>query len=67
MSRRIMHLWGWPALLAVSTIAGLASALLGTGGLWRWAAWTGLALPLLVAGARLLRSGRPRDARTRGS
>jgi len=39
--------WGAPLLLAVLTAFGLLSALLGTG-IWHWASWLTLAVPVVV-------------------
>lgn len=50
--------WGWPAVLAVLTMFGLLSALLGQGGIWWVLSWIALALPLLVALRHILRSRR---------
>lgn len=54
--------WGWPIGLALLTLLGLVSALLGEGGIWWVLSWIALGLPLLVAlrhilRARLSRSG----------
>ena len=38
--------WGWPIALAVLTVVGLLSALLGEGGVWWWLSWTALGIPL---------------------
>lgn len=40
--------WRWPILLGVLTIAGLLVALVGEGMPWWPAAWTALAIPLVV-------------------
>ena len=48
-----LRVWGWPALLTGLTVFGLLSALLGTG-LWHWAEWAALAVPVLVCGRHLL-------------
>lgn len=40
--------WRWPVCLAVLTLFGLLSALLGQGGIWWWLSWAALAFPLLV-------------------
>jgi len=40
--------WSWPFGLAVLTMFGLLSALLGEGGIWWWLSWTALTMPLLV-------------------
>ena len=39
--------WGAPLLLAALTLFGLLAALLGTG-IWYWAAWVTIGIPLLV-------------------
>lgn len=51
MSRRssnFMRQWLWPIVLAIVTIFGLLSALLGEGGVWWWLSWVALATPLVV-------------------
>jgi hypothetical protein len=40
--------WRWPTVLAVTTIFGLLSALLGQGGVWWWLSWITMVLPLAV-------------------
>ena len=40
--------WRWPLVLAVLTLFGLLSALLGEGGVWWVLSWLALAAPLLV-------------------
>lgn len=40
--------WTWPIALAILTIFGLLSALLGDGGAWWGLFWTVLAIPILV-------------------
>ena len=42
------HQWGPPITLAVLTMFGLLSALLGQGGIWWWLSWAALAVPLIV-------------------
>jgi hypothetical protein len=49
------RIWRWPILLAVLTLAGLVSALLGEGGIWWAFCWAALAIPLAVIAACLLR------------
>ncbi|WP_397474556.1 hypothetical protein [Pusillimonas sp.] len=41
----ITRIWGVPIALIVLTCVGLLSALLGTG-IWHWASWLCLAIPL---------------------
>jgi hypothetical protein len=57
--------WGWPIGLAVLTLFGLLSALIGDGGIWWWLSWAALAVPLLVIAHHLChaRHGRPPHAR----
>ncbi|BAV63935.1 hypothetical protein SCLO_1008950 [Sphingobium cloacae] len=61
--------WGWPIGLAVLTLFGLISALIGEGGIWWWLSWAALAAPLLVIAHHLRRArqGRPHHARARSS
>ncbi len=40
--------WRWPMMLAVLTVFGLLSALLGQGGIWWALSWVALASPLVV-------------------
>jgi hypothetical protein len=42
-------LWGWPIALGVLSALGLLSALVGDG-LWDWASWLALGLPVAVCG-----------------
>jgi len=57
--------WGWPIGLALLTLFGLLSALIGEGGIWWWMSWVTLAMPLLVITHHLRRArqGRPHHAR----
>ena len=41
-------LWRWPLLMAVLTVVGLGSALLGEGGAWWGLSWVALSIPLAV-------------------
>jgi len=41
--------WGAPLLLAALTLFGLLAALLGTG-IWHWASWLTLTVPIAVMG-----------------
>jgi hypothetical protein len=54
MNGPFLRLWGWPLLLAVVTLVGLVSALLGDGVLDA-VAWAGLGLPLALGAWHLLR------------
>lgn len=40
--------WHWPAALALLTLFGLLSALLGEGGIWWVLSWIALGIPLLT-------------------
>jgi len=42
------RIWRWPLVLAMLTIFGLLSALLGQGGVWWPLSWIALAAPLVV-------------------
>jgi len=62
--------WGWPIGLAVLTLFGLLSALIGEGGIWWWLSWGALAMPLLVIVHHLRRAAqgsRRHHARARSS
>jgi len=41
--------WSWPIVLALVTMIGLLSALLGESGIFWWLSWALLALPLVTA------------------
>ena len=43
-----LRVWGWPIALAVLSIFGLLSALLGQGGVWWVLSWIALTVPLGV-------------------
>jgi hypothetical protein len=45
---KLSAVWRWPLLLAVLTVVGLVSALLGEGGVWWGLSWVALAIPLAV-------------------
>lgn len=49
MSKRFTHIWAWPIMLALLTVFGLLSALLGTG-IWHWLSWAVLSVPLILIG-----------------
>ena len=51
-----MKVWRWPMLLAVLTVVGLLSALLGEGGPFWFVSWIALSLPLLAIVLAVLRS-----------
>lgn len=42
------RIWRWPTVIAVLSIFGLLSALLGQGGIWWPLSWIALSIPLLV-------------------
>ena len=46
--KTFLHIWKYPLLLALLTLIGLLSALLGTGA-WHWLSWVALAIPLVLA------------------
>jgi len=58
--RSLGRIWRWPALLAVLTVFGLLSALIGQTRFWWALSWIALAAPLAVivwsAGKGVLRS-----------
>ncbi len=43
-----IRVWGWPLVLAVLSLFGLLSALLGQGGVWWVLSWIALVVPLGV-------------------
>jgi hypothetical protein len=45
---RFLAVWRWPIGLAVLTLFGLLSALLGQHGAWHWLSWAALTIPLAV-------------------
>lgn len=51
-----MTCWRWPLVLAVLTVIGLLSALLGDGGLLRILSWLALSGPLLAIALAVVRS-----------
>jgi hypothetical protein len=46
--RSVGRVWRWPAVLAMLTVFGLLSALIGQGGIWWALSWVALATPLAV-------------------
>jgi len=48
--------WRWPLVLAVLTVVGLLSALLGEGGPFWLVSWLALSVPLLVIALTVGRS-----------
>jgi uncharacterized membrane protein YjjP (DUF1212 family) len=46
--RTAAEIWRWPTVLAILTICGLLSALLGQWGIWLVLSWIALASPLLL-------------------
>lgn len=57
-----MKCWRWPLVLAVLTVVGLLSALLGEGGPFWLVSWAALSMPLLVIVLAVLRSLTPRSS-----
>ena len=51
-----MKVWRWPSVLAVLTVFGLLSALLGQHGVWYWLSWSALSVPLAVIAAAVWRA-----------
>ncbi|SJZ44193.1 hypothetical protein SAMN02745126_01076 [Enhydrobacter aerosaccus] len=62
MTTRNSAVWRWPIMLALLTVFGLLSALLGEGGVWWPLSWLALASPLVAIGA-CLAAGIDRTAR----
>jgi hypothetical protein len=47
-ARSMWSIWRWPVALALLTVFGLLSALLGQGGIWWGLSWIALASPLAI-------------------
>lgn len=47
MNSVFLHIWKYPMLLAVLTMFGLLSALLGTGA-WHLLSWMALSVPVIL-------------------
>ena len=58
MNNGAWRVWRWPTVLALLTLFGLLSALLGEGGVWWGLSWIALSLPLLVIAVCLFRPQR---------
>jgi hypothetical protein len=54
--RSLALIWRWPVLLAVLSLFGLLSALLGQTGVWLPLSWIALATPVGVAAICIGRS-----------
>lgn len=57
-----LKIWTYPIVLAIVTILGLLSALLGEGGIWWPVSWVALATPLAAIAISLLKQRRPSAA-----
>ncbi|MBP7564432.1 MAG: hypothetical protein KA795_00355 [Burkholderiaceae bacterium] len=55
---RFWFTWGWPLAMAVLSVVGLLSALLGNG-VWDWVSWVALGVPTLACCWLGLRRKRP--------
>jgi hypothetical protein len=60
-SPQFQRVWRWPALLALLTLFGLFSALLGQSGIWLWMSWATLTVPLFVAACSAVHAMRVQD------
>jgi hypothetical protein len=63
----IIRQWQWPSTLAILTIFGLLSALLGQSGVWLWLSWTALTIPLATIILCLVRPPARPDAKGNGT
>lgn len=59
MTRTATMIWRWPLMLAVLTVLGLVSALLGEGGVWWGLSWVALTVPIVVIIICIQRRRRP--------
>jgi hypothetical protein len=57
--RGFVHLWRWPTAIAILTVFGLISALIGHGGVWWGLSWAALAIPIIVIMICIQRRRRP--------
>jgi len=46
--KSLASIFGIPLIIAVLSIFGLISALLGQGGVWYWLSWLTLSLPIIL-------------------
>jgi hypothetical protein len=53
-----LAVWRWPIGLALLTLFGLLSALLGQHGIWHGLSWAALAIPLAVITGHIVRAER---------
>jgi hypothetical protein len=59
LHRGFARLWRWPAAIAILTVFGLVSALIGHGGIWWGLSWAALAVPIVVILICIQRRRRP--------
>jgi hypothetical protein len=57
VTRSTARQWIGPVVLAVITVAGLLSALIGEGGIWWMVSWVALAVPCVCGVFYLIRGG----------
>ena len=60
------QIWLWPAAIALLTVFGLLSALLGQSGLWWALSWIALAVPLAVIVWFVVKGQLPGPGKIRG-
>jgi len=65
MNSATVQIWLWPAAIALLTVFGLLSALLGQSGLWWVLSWIALAVPLAIIVWFVVKGRLPRPSRTR--
>jgi len=65
MNSATAQIWLWPAAIAVLTMFGLLSALLGQSGLWWVLSWIALAVPLAVIAWFVVKGQLPRPGKIR--
>jgi len=65
MTSASAQIWLWPAAIAVLTVFGLLSALLGQSAVWWVLSWIALAAPLAVIVWFVVKGQLPRPDKTR--
>ena len=67
MNSATARIWLWPAAIALLTVFGLLSALLGQSRLWWVLSWIALAVPLATIVWFVVKGPLPRPGKTRAN